>query len=410
VVPQSCMNLAYESSKQLAGPSCDLSATFDKTADRVTVKAKSTGDIEITSIGVPGGQGSLQDLQSSGSGTWTFQPAKDGTYNFSAKATKGKQTATCTASVDVMRAKPVCDIDVMVDPETNMITVDASGSAGEFELSGFTLPDGSAGDMAGLQGGDADSWTFDPSDTLKRKPDNYTYTFAGMTELHGFETKCDAAAVIVRDAPDYRWIVRGFYAPIWPSTGTVNDEIPAAEPAATGANANGFIPGQPVFTQFSLESDAGFGANVEYKFTPNWGLQFDAIFSTVEGHLMWDQTGGLWLMGEDSLDFTQFDLGANYHFTPDRRVDFYLGAFVGLWSFDDVTIPLPEIGQTFRLQWKDQFAYGLRGGLDIPFKAGSPWIFTAGVDWSLVDLDQENGSNKVNMDPLTGKIGIGYRF
>ncbi len=411
VVPQSCMNLAFDGKKAMPGPSCNLSATFDKAADKVTVKASSNGDIEITNIGVPGGTGSLSDLQSSGSGTWTFQPAKDGTYNFSAKATKGSQTTTCTASVEVRRAKPVCDIDVSVDPETNMISIDTSGSAGEFELTGITLPDGSAGDIGDLQSSGSDMWTFDPSDSLKRKPGNYTYTFAGMTSLNGFETKCDAAAVIVREAPDHRFIVRGFYAPIWPSTGTVNDTIDSAVPSGGSVSPDtGFIPGEPVFTQFNLESSAGFGANFEYLFRPNLGLQFDALFGEVEGHLMWDQTGGLWLMGDDGLDFTQLSLGLNYHFTPERRVDFYLGAFVGLMSFDDVTIPLPEIGQNFTLKWDDQFAVGIRGGLDVPFKAGSPWIFTAGLDWTLVDLDQENGGNKVSMDPLTGKIGIGYRW
>jgi hypothetical protein len=410
VVPQSCMNLAYDSSKPMAGPTCNLSATYDKATDKVTVKASSSGDIEITSVGIPGGEGSLSDLQSSGSGTWTFQPAKDGTYNFNAKATKGKQSETCTASVRVERAKPVCDIDVSVDPETNMITVDASGSAGEFALGGFTLADGSAGDMAALQPGADDKWTFDPSATLKRKPGNYTYTFAGSTMLNDFETQCDAAAVIVREAPDHRWIVRGYYAPIYPTTSTVFDEIPAADPAFEGADSNGFIPGQPVFTQFNLESDSGFGANLEYLFAPNWGLQFDALFAEAEAHLMWDQTGGLWLMGEDGLDFSHLNLGANYHFTPDRRVDFYLGAFVGMMSFDDVTVPLPEIDQNFRLEWDDQFTYGIRGGLDVPFKAGSPWLFTAGVDWILVDLEQKNGGNSLNMDPLAGKIGIGYRW
>ena len=410
VVPLSCMNLAFDSSKPMPGPTCDLTATFDKTADKITVKAKSTGDIRITSIGVPGGQGSLGDLQSSGSGTWTFQPLEDGTYNFSAEATKGRQTETCTASVRVERAKPVCDIDVAVDPETDMITVDASSSVGEFELTGFTLPDGTAGDMASLESAGSDKWTLDPSDSLKRKPGNYTYTFAGTTKLHGFETQCDAAAVIVRDAPDFRWIVRGYYAPIWPSTSTVFDEIPAADPGATGTLDNGFIPGQPVFTQFNLESDAGFGANLEYMFNMNWGLQFDALFAEAEAHLMWDQTGGLWLMGDDGLDFTHLNLGANYHFTPERRVDFYLGAFVGMMSFDDVTVPLPEIGQNFRLEWDDQVTWGIRGGLDVPFKAGSPWIFTAGLDWILVDLEQKNGNNSLNMDPLAGKIGIGYRW
>ena len=79
-------------------------------------------------------------------------------------------------------------------------------------------------------------------------------------------------------------------------------------------------------------------------------------------------------------------------------------------TFDDVTVPLPEIGQDFRLEWDDQFTWGIRGGIDVPFKAGSPWIFTAGVDWILVDLEQKNGNNTLNMDPLTGMIGVGYRW
>ena len=396
VVPQSCMNLAYDSSKPMAGPTCNLSATYDKTADMVTVKASSNGEIEITSIGVPGGQGSLSDLQSSGTGTWTFKPAKDGTYNFNAKATKGSQSDSCTASVTVQRAKPVCDIDVSVDPETNMITVDASGSAGEFELGGFTLPDGSAGDMAGLQAGTADQWSFDPSATLKRKPGNYTYTFAGSTTLHGFETKCDAAAVIVREAPDNQWIARGYYVHNWPGSDTLHVENPV-----------GVDP--PIFTQFWVDGGNGFGGEVEYMARPNLGIMAGIVFSNLKTSLMFDQAD-VWLTGTDRVDMRAINLGPNYHFMPERRLDLYLGVYASWVNYSSSTFNFQEVDRDYRIEYDNELTFGVNLGLDYAIKEGGPWVITGGLRYTGADLEGDGNVYALSVDPFEGFIGLGYRW
>jgi outer membrane protein W len=380
----------------MAGPTCNLSATFDKAADKVTVKASSNGDIKITSIGVPGGQGSLSDLQSSGAGSWTFQPAKDGTYNFSAKATKGKQSETCTASVRVERAKPVCDIDVSVDPDTNLISVDASSSAGEFELGGFTLPDGSAGDMAGLQAGGADQWTFDPSETLKRKPGNYTYTFAGMTKLHGFETKCDAAAVIVREEPDNQWIARGYFVKTWPGSSTFHAENPVGEDP-------------PIFTQFWVDGGNGFGGEVEYLFRPNIGILAGVTFANMKTSLMFDQ-GDIWLTSTDRVDTREFILGVNYHFLPGRRFQPFLGVYADWVNYSSSTFFFQEVDREYKIEYDNELTYGVNLGFDFPIKEGSPWLITGALRWTGTDLEGNNNIYALPVDPINGIIGIGYRW
>ena len=77
------------------------------------------------------------DLTKVGDGHWTFKPATDGSYSFNCEATKGGKTTTCSTDVRVGKANPVCDIDVAVDPDTNMISIDSSAEPSEIFSSGL---------------------------------------------------------------------------------------------------------------------------------------------------------------------------------------------------------------------------------------------------------------------------------
>ncbi|MGB5814860.1 MAG: OmpW family outer membrane protein [Thermoanaerobaculia bacterium] len=100
----------------------------------------------------------------------------------------------------------------------------------------------------------------------------------------------------------------------------------------------------------------------------------------------------------------------NYHFTPESRVDFYLGAFAGVFSYDSVTFRLPDIDRELKINFDDQFSYGLNAGLDIPFTADSPWIITVAVKYLISDLKEDGGPREIAIDPIIGSIGIGYKF
>ena len=110
------------------------------------------------------------------------------------------------------------------------------------------------------------------------------------------------------------------------------------------------------------------------------------------------------------MDFYTIDAGFNYHFTPESRVDFFLGAFAGVFSYDSVRFELPELDKEIKINFDDQFSYGLNAGVDIPFGAESPWLFTASVKYLISDLKEDGGPREIAIDPLIGAIGIGVRF
>ena len=405
IIPETCMNLALKDSKPLAGPpkpTCNISASYDQATDTITVKGSSDGEFKITDAGIPGGKGSVADLKSTGPTTWTFTPKTDGTYTFSGTATKDGQTSTCTGSVRVGKAKAACAIDVTVDPETHVISVDSTRTKGDFELTSVTLPDGSAGDIAMMESAGDGKWSYDPAGHVKRKPGDYNITFAGKSTLYGTESTCDTTAIIRIEGPDYRWIARGYYVHVWPGS----DELHVENPV-------GLDP--PVFTQFWVDGGNGFGGEVEWMWKPAIGIWGGITFANMKTNLMYDR-GDVWLNSDDRVDMRQFNLGLNYHFTPDRRFDIYAGvyaAWVGYSSstFNFSQIP-PEFGgpQDYQIKYDDELTYGLNLGVDIPISEGSPWIITGGLRYIGADLEGDSNIYALSVDPLQGFLGLGYRW
>ena len=133
IVPLSCMNLALDKVEDMPSMQCSVSASFDAASDVVTVKGRTDAKkFEITSFQVPGGNGNMNDLKSSGDMSWTYSPTSDGVHRFNATAGSGKRASNCSGEVNVVREKAACNIDVTVDPETHMMAVQATGVKGEF--------------------------------------------------------------------------------------------------------------------------------------------------------------------------------------------------------------------------------------------------------------------------------------
>lgn len=404
IVPETCMNLAYKSSRSVAAPkpTCNISATYDSATDLITVKGSSDGEFKITEAGIPGGKGSVADLKSTGPMSWTFTPKTDGTYTFNGQSVKDGQTQTCTASVRVGKAKAACAIDVIVDPETKVISVDTSRTTGDFELTSLTLPDGSAGDLAMVAAAGDSKWTYDPAGSLKRRPGDYNYTFAGKSTLNDTESTCDTSAIIRVEGPDFRWIARGYYVHVWPNADTLHVENPV-----------GLDP--PVFTQFWVDGGNGFGGEVEWMWKPNIGIWGGLTFANMKTNLMYDRAD-VWLNSDDRVDMRQLNLGLNYHFTPDRRVDIFAGVsavWVGYSSstFNFSEIP-PELGGPvdYQVKYDDELTYSLNLGADFPISEGSPWVITGGLRYLGADLEGDNNVYALNVDPLQGFLGLGYRW
>jgi outer membrane protein W len=201
-------------------------------------------------------------------------------------------------------------------------------------------------------------------------------------------------------AADGDWIIRGNYVKTWPSTDSYQTQ-----------SVLGTLP--DIFTELSLDSGQGFGLDIEYMATEKWGVVLLAIFTDMEGTFVAGIEPGEAsdrVIDNNTVDVYTVNFGANYHFAPDSRVDFYLGAYLGWFSYDSIRFNLPEIDQQVKINFDDQFSYGLNAGLDIPFTRDSPWLFTVALKYLVSDLKETGGPREIAIDPLIGSIGIGYKF
>jgi outer membrane protein W len=345
----------------------------------------------------------MNDLKSTGDMSWTYQPMADGVCRFNAKAGSGKRASTCSDEVNVTREKAACGIDVTVDPETYLMSIQATGVKGEFEFAGMTLPDGSTAQIDAFENVGDRQWTYDASETLPKKPGDYTYKFNGTAAHRGSDVTCDKIVVITRSAPEYRWIVRGYGAWVNPTGSRSEAEGAIASPTASATATEEEV------TQIWHKNGTGFGFDIEFLVTPNIGLEATALFAQTETHFMYDNPN-VWLMDQQDTDFGMFTLGANYHFTPTSRVDFFAGAFVAFTSYDTARFSFDDPDQEFDYDFDDDTGFGLNAGVDIPFKVGSPWIFTAGLNYVITSADDKNSPIDADADPWIGTLGIGYRF
>jgi len=205
--------------------------------------------------------------------------------------------------------------------------------------------------------------------------------------------------VSIVEANDDKWRIRGFYVKTWPSTDSYQTES--------------VIGDQPIINELSVDSGQGFELDIGYMFNPKLELMLSGIFTDLEGTFVAGIEPGEEsdrVTDNNTVDFYTINLGANYHFTPDSRVDFYLGAFVGVFSYDSVQFNLPVIDEQVKINFDDQFSYGLNAGFDIPFSQDGPLFFALAVKYLISDLKEDGGPREIAIDPIIGSIGIGCRF
>ena len=116
-----------------------------------------------------------------------------------------------------------------------------------------------------------------------------------------------------------------------------------------------------------------------------------------------------WEITDEDQGASLLALGLNYHLTPGRRADWFIGLFGGLVDFDDTTYN--ALGEAFNFDYDDgEFGYGLNAGVDVPFGAESSWVLTGGLRYLLATAEEQSGASELDVDPVIFSIGIGYRF
>lgn len=420
VVPKTCLNLSLIKGARRVlvqkPPTCELSASFDREADAITIKGSTDGAaVEITSIREPNGSGDLAKLTSAGEGMWTYQPRDDGRYSFSANARHGSGSLNtdCSATVEVERAKPAFACTATFDSATGAIMVDTSASDGDVKLTGLALPEGGSADVSAL--GDAG---FDVADSLPGKPGDYTYTFSGVAMKNGFEDAGSCSVTVTRAG---RGALGGAGAGASALDAGGSSTVGSAQGGpwifrffGAGANAsgdtimNGPVRENPddllspfITTKRTIGDGSGLGLAIERLFGPRLGLEFEALFIDLDGNRIFDR-GDEWTMTNPGVGFDGLGVGLNYHLTPDKKYDVFVGPFVTNISYDDDGFNAGESG------FSSELGVGAKLGADFYFGWKSPWALSTSIRYIAVGAG--DGDNSFDVDPLVGTIGFGYTF
>jgi outer membrane protein W len=198
---------------------------------------------------------------------------------------------------------------------------------------------------------------------------------------------------------DSRWTVRG----------ELMYMIAAGGDEAGCADRFPEVEGEITTDTFEQNVDDGPGGalGIEYMVGRKIGIEAAYLAGAFDGEFI-ISTPGLTEKDSGDIDFTAFTLGANYHFRPAKRVDYFLGLFYTLLEYHELVLQYP--GHEIEVHWtfggregqqdSDQ-GWGFRGGIDVPFKPDSPWTFVAGF---------RHFRGPIDIHPLDVSVGIGRRF
>jgi outer membrane protein W len=156
----------------------------------------------------------------------------------------------------------------------------------------------------------------------------------------------------------------------------------------------------------SYDTGLGAGARGEYRFSDQYGVELSAIGAgSVE--LSSGTTGSYVRVSA----VAPLMVGFNFHLTPDRPVDFYVGPMLGLVRYSDVEFyaGFGEVSTTVSVE--DDFAWGAIAGLEIPIGSRG-WQVQGSLRYIETDIRDSGGPISIDteFDPLIVSIGVGYRF
>jgi outer membrane protein W len=387
-------------------PSCEFTASGDCAAKTLSVDAsKATDGVVVTQSG----HGAEETILSGGETTWSgpYENRFRTTYAFTANAVQevtGTETAytfvipkacvnlalSSVETREVALSRTTCETTHRVEPcpapePSCTLTLSADkvrvGEQVEIRAAGHwdteRVPEGlrlevSDGTVLGPEL---------PAYYDAEKAGTYTVTCTATNEVDKTAT-ATATFEVVRP-----WTVRVFGAGF-----RTDDEI-----ATSGQRS----PTVLERSKLSSHSGEGLGVSVEYNLKPKLGLEGALLLGNIDARYTLDLNDD-WGMDADEYGLLAVTFGPNFHLTPDRRVDFYIGPFVGFASIDEPSFT--ALGETFEPDVDSEFIWGAQLGLDIPFQPDGPWAFHLGIRYmglSAGDLD---------LDPLVGTAGVAYRF
>lgn len=159
-----------------------------------------------------------------------------------------------------------------------------------------------------------------------------------------------------------------------------------------------------------IDSKAGAGFRLEYRFTPTLGVEFGLLgassFDTNVGNL------GNGFGVETGIDsFAPLTLGLNYHFPTDHSLDLFAGPFLALVRYGDVSVQTGTGGVVVTETVDSDTGWGVILGIDLPI-GSSGWLLQSNLRYIDTDMtgSTSDGRFDSSFDPLIFSIGFGYRF
>jgi len=150
-----------------------------------------------------------------------------------------------------------------------------------------------------------------------------------------------------------------------------------------------------------LDTGVGIGVRGEYQLSRRFGIEFGLLSAaTVDTTLI---SGGA--TSVDIASFAPLSFGADFHLTPDRRVDLYVGPQVALIEYGDVEVTSGAVN-SFSID--RDFGVGAIVGLDVPVGEARHWAFQTNLRHLVTSM--ESGAIAVDFDPTIFSLGFGYRW
>lgn len=156
-------------------------------------------------------------------------------------------------------------------------------------------------------------------------------------------------------------------------------------------------------TKLGVSAGNGPAVSLEYLFNERTGLEGSLCLTDLNALGVFDSANE-WDMSTQDLGVTTLAIGPNFHLTPGRSYDFYVGVFAALAMFDDLDYTL--LGRQLRADLDDETGLGAQIGIDVPFGA-SPWGFNLAARYMDVEADVAGDfPGSLSLSPVKAIAGL----
>jgi opacity protein-like surface antigen len=168
----------------------------------------------------------------------------------------------------------------------------------------------------------------------------------------------------------------------------------------------------PDEVRVTADSDLGFGASLEYRFSGLLGLELGYLQASPAIELSAEDIPGYGdIVLTDSMSTRAVTLDLNFHLTPNSpSFDVYLGAGIASMGYSNLHYIEPD-GDDLNLEIGDDLTYSAKAGLGISLGKNSNWAAFGGLRyiWSDLEVTQENTAT-FDFDIFSFSVGVAYSF